>query len=159
MKFSLVFGNNQIIDKIDKIAESVYGALNSVQTEFLKAIFHESFENTLINRMKSAIQEIKKNYAMIKTIISATDYFIPNCNTGYFTYLLHKNIKINEINSTNYLTYLLEEYGVVALTNDKLGFFNNDYLGVRLNLYNPIDELAVSISECCRVPLNTFNQR
>jgi len=155
IKSSIIFGTYDIIDKIDKVSEGIYGAMNTVQIKLLSKVFEPNSNDVLVNRMKQFIDCAQKNLALIKTILPK-EYSVVSVNSGFFTYLFNINNRIEQINTRRVAEFLLDTFGIIILTNDRLGFFSSNNFGIRVNLSQDFQLLVESVKQCCRLPLDGF---
>ncbi|HVU98512.1 MAG TPA: pyridoxal phosphate-dependent aminotransferase [Puia sp.] len=158
IKFSTIFGSAAIIDGIDRTSDSLYGALNSVQTEFMRKIFTSEGENVVVQRINRSVADLKSNFELMKSVVADSDYLLPPVNCGYFTYLFHKDKRIRHIDTEKYLDFLLAQLHIVGLTNDRLGYFEDNNLGLRVNLSLPCSKLARLLRDVSRLPLHSFHK-
>jgi len=159
IKFSLVIGDENIIDQIDLLAEYVYGGLSSAQCYLIKELY--TFDNELlISRMcQDNLKNIKENFNLVQSALLGTDFIISQTNSGFFSMINHKYLKLSEINTRNFAISMLQDKNILCLTKDRFSYYGSSNFGFRINLSKRGDELLFPISQCIGVNYERFQKR
>lgn len=159
VKFSLLIGDNNIVDKVDLNIESVYGGLNSIQSTLIGELYNESANHIVDKLCNQNLKEIKEHFALVTTHLYSTDFYLPPTNSGYFTVINHKNYKLEDINTRKYALTMLNQQNVVVLTKERFSYYQENKFGFRINLNLPINRLLIPINQCIRQNFEAFHKR
>lgn len=158
MKFSLLLGSESIIDQVDSISESVYGGLSSIQCELMKKIYTADAIPYLEQRRLDTVQLVSQNWRVLKSLLIDTSFKLSNTDSGYFATLNHKNLNLEDIDSEKLSSCLLKEKGILALTKNKLSYYQKNKFGVRLNLCQETTKLLPAVNQCIGIDYERFHQ-
>lgn len=156
IKFSLVIGNEALINGIDLLSESVYGGLNSIQCHSIKKFYEHKNQTAIDILCLSNSSKIQDNYRLVSSYLIGTDFNISKANSGYFAVITHKKILAKQIDSRAFSLSLLQELNILVLTNDRLSFSSENHFGFRINLTNEIENLIFHIGECIGIDYSRF---
>jgi aspartate/methionine/tyrosine aminotransferase len=150
LKFSVVFASYPIIDQIDKLSESLYGAMNSIQLELLKQVYNPTNQSILNQQHTINVDTVRDNYNLIKSQIKETEFRLYPTNTGFFSVLFSKKYRLKDIDTKKYLLNILREKKILCISTDRFAYFKENRFGVRVNLTKDPLELASSIDNLIR---------
>lgn len=159
VKFSIVIGSIEIIDKIDLISESVYGALNYSQCLLIKNLYKIENKKHIHKICDSNIKDSIEKYNLLKSILINTNFDIADTNSGYFTMINHNKIKLNDIDTKLFALTTLKELNILTLTKDRFSYYKNNKFGIRINLNKKTDELMSAVIQCIGIDYRRFYNR
>lgn len=159
IKFSVLIGSESVIDKVDTVAESVYGGLSSVQCELMRKLYSPESLDFIRRRYKETIDRVKANNRVITSLLIDSDFELSKANSGYFATLNHKYYRLNEIDTEKVSLSLLNAHATIAITKDKLSYFGTNRFGFRVNLCQEQSELLLGVSQCIRINYEGFKHR
>jgi aspartate/methionine/tyrosine aminotransferase len=151
LKFSVVYGSYEIIDKIDRLAESVYGALNAPQISLIRNLYAPENLPILIQQNQKNKAVILDNYRLVKTMLQGTEFDMYATNSGFFSVIFNREKTLEEVNTRAYLTDLLENEGLLAISTDLFSFYKLNNFGIRVNLSIQTHNLLSGVSKLIRM--------
>lgn len=156
IKFSIIFGDEVIIDAIDRISETVYGGLSAAQCLLIKELYEPNNKKLINTICKNNITITQETYRQINSLLLGTDFELVNTNSGYFSLINHKELTIEEIDTKRFSLTLLKEQNTLAICKDRFTYFQENKFGFRVNLNKKKDELIFPLSQCIGVDYSRF---
>lgn len=159
IKFSVIIGDENIIDKIDRISETVYGGLSSAQCFLIRELYKLENKNMISSICKKNMELSQENYNLVKSTLIGTDFNIVETNSGYFSLVNHNKLSIEEIDTKAFSLSLLKKKKILAITKDRFTYFSENKFGFRVNLNKKKDELIIPLRQCIGIDYSRFNKR
>lgn len=153
IKFSVIFGDEDVIDRIDRISETVYGGLSAAQCFLINKLYLKENRELIASICKKNIETTQETYRQINSLLLGTDYELVETNSGYFSLVNHKKFKLQDIDTKLFSLTLLKEYDTLAICKDRFTYFQENKFGFRINLNKRKDELMPALQNCMQVKL------
>ena len=157
-KFSLIFGDEGVIDMIDKIAESYYGGLSTLQCSIISNIYSNHTTSHSTERYKSLIGIVNSNRRIIDSMVRGTQFELGESDTGYFAVLKHKHYQLKDIDGAKASLYLLNYRDTIAISIDRFSYFETNRFGLRVNLCQSKEDLLFGISQSIGINYKRFHK-
>ena len=151
IKFSIIIGDENIIDKIDLISEFTYGGLSSAQCFLIKELYRAENQKIISTICQNNIRHSKDNYNLIKSLLLGSDFYIENTNSGYFSLINHKKFELNSVDTKLYSLNLLENEKILCITKDRFTFYSSNKFGFRINLNKKSEQLIIPVKNILKM--------
>lgn len=158
IKFSVIIGDKNVIDKIDLISETVYGGLSALQCFLIKELYKTSNEKVISALCEKNITKTIESYNLIKSALIGTDFTIAETNSGYFSLVNHNNYSLEDVDTKTFSLTTLKENNILCLTKDRFTYFGENSFGFRINL-NKSRDLLLPLRQCIGIDYSRFKKR
>lgn len=146
-KNSLLFSNNNIIQKIRKLGDCFIGSMSAGQMEFLNNLYNISNISTVNDMIKKNINNAKKHFELIKTLLLGTDisYTVP-ADGNYILIGIPKNRYKNSADIDIFKTILFN-FNINTLPQSLYAHEDMNYYIFRVNLLLDIELIIIALQE------------
>jgi aspartate/methionine/tyrosine aminotransferase len=147
IKICLVYANNEIIKKIEKLSVSFSGSMTCVQTDTFCELY--SFKNIygINDLIHNFIVGIKQSYEQIQSIINGTDFFLSESNSGYFTLIGIPFHVLENFKCFEAAKLICSKTNVITIPHERYGLYSEYFYTFRVNLALRKDFLYSFISK------------
>jgi aspartate/methionine/tyrosine aminotransferase len=150
LKISVVIGPPAFIKDLENYAAQVYGGFSSLQIEFLKDIYLPSNANDISSIIHSNVLVMKNNHEKLYAMLKDTEYEIYPTNSGYFSMIVHRELKLKDVDSKKAIeSFLLEEH-VLAFPSFHFSFDDENKFGFRVNVFMDLASTIPALEKCIR---------
>ena len=150
IKNSLVFANSEIIDKIERLAVYTTGCITAPQVSYFKELYNNENYEIITDTIENNIVMAKNNYSLISTLITYTDFYISNCESGYYCLLNIPYTLFETKNNMKIADSILKSLGILTIPHDRYLYFDDSYYSFRINLTIDKEKLLISIDKLLR---------
>ncbi len=158
VKFSIIVADENVIDKIDLISETVYGGLSALQCFLIRELYNSDNEKIISSLCERNIKNTIECYSLIKSALIGTKFSVADTNSGYFSLVNHNNYNLEEIDTKQFSLAILKEANILCLTKDRFTYFGENKFGFRINL-NKSRELLFPLRQCIGIDYSRFEKR
>jgi bifunctional pyridoxal-dependent enzyme with beta-cystathionase and maltose regulon repressor activities len=157
LKSCLIFSNQQITDQIEIHGSQVYGGLTLPQITLLKEIYELDRFSDVIAIIKRNIEVVQDNYKMLKAFLLDSDFNLYSSNSGYFSMIVHKTLRIKDVDSKTMISRYLFEEGILAFPSFHFSLYKQNHFGFRINLLQDLLPFFDPLSNCIRKNMELLN--
>ncbi len=150
IKNSLVFANSKIIHKIEQLAVYTTGCITASQVSYFKELYNNENYEIVINTIASNIVMAKNNFSLLDTLISYTDFYMSNCQSGYYCLMNIPYTLFKTKNNMKIAERILKSLGILTIPHDRYLYFDDSYYSFRMNLTIDKKKLLISIDKLLR---------
>lgn len=146
-KNSLLFSNYNIIQKIRKLGDCFIGSMSAGQMEFLNNLYRISNISTVNDMIKKNINNAKKHFELIKTLLLGTDisYTVPT-DGNYILIGIPKNHYKNTAD-IDIFKKILYNFNIYTLPQSLYAHEDISYYIFRVNLLLDIEAIIIALQE------------
>lgn len=159
LKFSLAIGSQSIIDQVDRLAESIYGSLNRPQYELIDQVYETSSVELFEKERQQMLSKLQLNHQLLKTSLLNSPFAIYPSNSGFFSVIYDQEKLIKYADTKGWALQLLQYSNLLVLTTDRLSFYKENHLGIRINLNKPVESLLPLVSKFIRFNGQLLHER
>ncbi|MDF2449472.1 MAG: hypothetical protein K0R26_1976 [Bacteroidota bacterium] len=159
IKFSVIIGDEDIVDRIDRISEIVYGGLSAAQCFLINKLYMKENQWLITLMCKRNIEATKETYRQINSLLLGTQFELAETNSGYFSLINHKKISLQDIDTKEFSLTLLKECNILAICKDRFTYFQENRFGFRINLNKKKEDLIFPIRQCIGIDYSRFYKR
>lgn len=150
IKNSLVFANPEIIDKIERLTVYTTGCITAPQVSYFKELYNNENYEIVTDTIENNIVMAKNNYSLIRTLITYTNFYISNCESGYYCLLNIPYTLFETKNNMKIADSILKSLGILTIPHDRYLYFDDSYYSFRINLTIDKEKLLISIDKLLR---------
>ena len=150
IKNSLVFANSKIIHKIEQLAVYTTGCITASQVSYFKELYNNENYKIVTNTIANNIVMARKNYSLLKTLISCTGFYMSNCESGYYCLMNIPYTLFKTKNNMKIAESILKSLGILTIPHDRYLYFDDRYYSFRMNLTVDKNKLLISIDKLLR---------
>jgi hypothetical protein len=93
---------------------------------------------------------MKNNHEKLSSVLKDTQYEIYPANSAYFTMIVHKELKLREVDSRTIIKSFLFEEGLLAFPSFHFSFHDENKFGFRVNVFRDLILTIPALEKCIR---------
>lgn len=147
IKNSIIYSNDEIINKINHDSEICLGSLTYVQESLLKTIYNPLNLSIVDRSIKDSLEYASNNYKLIRTMLMGTDILLSNTNYGYFCLIGIPKYCFKNEKDIDIAFEIYKRCKVVTIPHSRYNYTKDGYYCFRINLVLETDKLLSSIKK------------